>query len=53
MEVEKTITSGFLISDRDVNGDLFKMRFMDYSKREAIRRFKFEFKAHNNQLKGV
>ena len=48
MTIEKLLSGGFLIYTIDKAGCLFKMRYMDYSKREAMRLFRVDLKSHNN-----
>lgn len=50
MNIEKLLSGGFLISQLDKQGCLFKMRYMDYTKREAIALFKADFRAHQGTI---
>lgn len=50
MMIEKLLSGGYLISQRDKQGNLFKMRFMDYTKKEAIQKFKYELETYNKNL---
>jgi len=50
MIVEKCLSGGFLISEFDKGGSLFKMRFMDCTLRDAKKTFKSELKSHNGRF---
>lgn len=49
--VDRLLSDGFILSARLPNGDLFKMRYMDYGIREAKQLFRADYKAQAN--KGV
>lgn len=49
IQIERMLSGGFLIAQRDKRGELLKMRYMDYSKCEALRLFRADFKAHQNK----
>jgi hypothetical protein len=46
---EKNHSGDHLFSERLDNGDLFKRRYAFYSKAEALKAFKAEFKAANSK----
>ena len=44
MNIDISINGTICISDRLPNGDLFKRKYIGYSKTAAIREFKFDYK---------